>query len=452
MQTNQPDSNSHEDALKRAAQQALSPWAHLPDGKKWCVALSGGADSTALLHVLKELAEIKQAQLCAAIVNHNLRPEAQSEAEQVQQSAQKAGIDAVILTISQLVPQAAIQEWARAKRYDALCRFAREKGCLLVFGHHQDDQNETIAMRLSHGSALRGLAAMAEVTIRQGVPIIRPFLHHPKSELYRYCEDNKLTFIEDPSNQKHQFERVRWRHLLSQDEALRANINQLGHLAHRLQQQLDKQLSSTLDQLIIHKGLWAEMAFDVFQSLSPEAQQHMLRTILTLIGGRDYVPSQTAQKQAVMRLRAGQTTTLGHVILTLSGDILHCLPEAGRPAHPQAITAGTDMIFEGRFLVRTAQGGVITRLSDDIWGGLEKMHPLRMQLKDMPAAVRRTFPVLRALDEKVMTTHIKGVTQIGHFTHMDWPTEGVDIYPLGRLARVIDQKIGLSFHAEELKG
>lgn len=178
----------------------------------------------------------------------------------------------------------------------------------------------------------------------------------------------------------------------------------------------------------------------------------MLRTILTLIGGRDYVPSQTAQKQAVMRLRAGQTTTLGHVILTLSGDILQCLPEAGRPAHPQAITAGTDIIFEGRFLVRTAQGGVIMRLSDDIWGGLEKTHPLRMQLKDMPAAVRRTFPVLRALDEKVMTTHIKDVTQIGHFTHMDWPTEGVDIYPLGRLARVIDQKIGLSFHAEELKG
>ena len=108
MQTNQPDSHSHEDALRTAAQQALSPWAHLPDGKKWCVALSGGADSTALLHVLKELAEIKQAQLCAAIVNHNLRPEAQGEAEQVQQSAQKAGIDAVILTITQPVPQAAI--------------------------------------------------------------------------------------------------------------------------------------------------------------------------------------------------------------------------------------------------------------------------------------------------------------------------------------------------------
>ena len=53
----------------------------------------------------------------------------------------------------------------------------------------------------------------------------------------------------------------------------------------------------------------------------------MLRTILTLIGGRDYVPSQTAQKQAFPFIRAGKTTTLGHVILTLSGDILVVLPE-----------------------------------------------------------------------------------------------------------------------------
>ena len=201
-----------------------------------------------------------------------MRTEAQSEAEQVQQSAQKAGIDAVILTITQPVPQAAIQEWARARRYDALCRFAREQGCLWFLDIIKMTRMRQSLCAYRMGLRLRDIIkAMAEVTIRQGVPIIRPFLHYPKSELYRYCEDNKLTFIEDPSNQKHRFERVRWRHLLSQDEALRANINQLGHLAHRLQQQLDKQLSCTLDQLIIHKGLWAEMAFDVF---NPYPQRH----------------------------------------------------------------------------------------------------------------------------------------------------------------------------------
>ena len=178
--------------------------------------------------------------------------------------------------------------------------------------------------------------------------------------------------------------------------------------------------------------------------MAEEAKQPFLRFLLTLIGGRDYVPSLAAQKQAVSQINAGQTTTLGHVIIKNTGAILQFLPEAGRPKSPEQINAGTDMIFEGRFLVRTAQEGLISRLSDDIWGSLEKSHPLRQQLNHMPAAVRRTFPVLHTLDEEVMTTHIKGMTQIGHFTPMGWPSEGVDIYPLGRLARGMDHEIGLA--------
>ena len=444
MQTKQLDTYQQDDALITAADRALLPWAHLPDGKKWCVALSGGADSTALLHVLKQLAPTANATLCGVIVNHNLRDEAQAEAEAVQQAAINAQIDVDILTITDSPPKSAIQEWARQVRYDALCRYARQKGGLLLCAHHLDDQNETIAMRLAHGSSLRGLSGMAETSYRQAVPIIRPFLQLPKSRLYDYCLAKGLFFVEDPSNQKSHFERVRWRQMLYGDKALRQNIHKLGLLAGRLQRQLDRQLAPSLEALTIHDGLWAEMDFDHYQGLAEEAKQPFLRVLLTLIGGRDYVPSLAAQKQAVSQINAGQTTTLGHVIIKNTGAILQFLPEAGRPKSPEQINAGTDMIFEGRFLVRTAQEGLISRLSDDIWGSLEKSHSLRQQLNHMPAAVRRTFPVLHTLDEEVMTTHIKGMTQIGHFTPMGWPSEGVDIYPLGRLARGMDHEIGLA--------
>ena len=452
MRTKQLQDNQQTRSLQAAALHALQPLAHLPDGKNWCVALSGGADSTALLHVLKQLATQQQATLLAVIVNHNLRAEAQSEAEAVQQAARQADIDVDILTITQTPPSSSLQEWARQVRYDALCRYAREKGCLLLFAHHLDDQNETVAMRLSHGSALRGLGGMAHISYRQAVPIIRPFLQVPKAHLYAYCHEKALFYVEDPSNRKTQFERVRWRQLLSQENRLRVQIHHLSTLARQLQYHVDKQLSPYLAKLSVHEGLWADMPFEVFCSLSPEASQHVLRYILALIGGRDYGPSLAAQRQALPHIKAGKTTTLGHVIITRSNADLQFFPEAGRAIQPVKIDAGTDLIFEGRFLIRTANSGMISRLDDQIWGALDKHHDLRQQLNHLPAAVRRTFPVLHTLDEVVMTTHIKGVAQFGHFTHMGWPSEGVDIYPLGRLARVNDHELGLSDQLASCEG
>ena len=431
--------NQTKEALSKAAIEAVSPWAHLPDGKKWIVALSGGVDSTALLHLLGELAPLAKAELYGVIINHNLRKEAKAEAEQAQKTALQAGIKTEIITLAGKPPHSAIQEWARGERYDALCRFARQKGGLLLLAHHLDDQNETIAMRLSHGSGLRGLSGMARTSYRQAVPIIRPFLEIPKTALYAYCQQENLSFIEDPSNQKDDFERVRWRKSLYQDEALQSHMMRLGQLAERLQRQFDKALIPFLEHLSLHDDLWAEMPQSIFDEMPKEAQLGLLRRLLAAIGGRDYVPSMEAQKQAIAQITAGQTITIGHVIIKKSGQVLQFLPEAGRPVARQKVKAGTDMIFEGRFLVRLSQSGWLSRLDDDIWGQLDKANSLRQQLNHLPAAVRRTFPVFHTLDERVMTTHIRGMTQIGHFTQMGWPSEGVDIYTLGRLARVIEQ-------------
>ncbi len=88
---------------------------------------------------------------------------------------------------------------ARDARYDLLTRAARRHGALHVFtAHTRDDQAETVIMRLSRGSGLAGLAAMARQSGRGDVILVRPFLDVPKSRLVATLKKEGIAFAEDP--------------------------------------------------------------------------------------------------------------------------------------------------------------------------------------------------------------------------------------------------------------
>ena len=106
----------------------------------------------------------------------------------------------------------------------------------MLFGHHRDDQAETVMMRLSRGSGLAGLSAMAPYSLYQGVVFGRPFLRLSKGDLISVCQAYGADFVTDPSNADPVFERVRIRQWLQHpgQKMARQQMMRLSAVSSRL--------------------------------------------------------------------------------------------------------------------------------------------------------------------------------------------------------------------------
>lgn len=206
------------------------------------LAVSGGPDSLALMHLAADWLELRASDgaavkfLCVLTVDHGLRPEAGEEARFVLARAGERGIAGEILRIAAPPPSTGIQEWARDQRYDALCERVAKDGrpAALLTGHHEGDVAETVLMRLARGSGVDGLARIAEVTARGGVAIVRPLLALAKARLVATLAARGSSWIEDPSNASRNFERVRLRQLAPERMALGLDDAALATTARRL--------------------------------------------------------------------------------------------------------------------------------------------------------------------------------------------------------------------------
>jgi tRNA(Ile)-lysidine synthase len=186
-------------------------------GTRFGVAVSGGADSLALLLLA---ADARPGDIEAATVDHGLRPESRAEAEAVGDLCEQLGVPHAILAIEwDVPPSAALQEQAREVRYGALAGWMGERSLASVAtGHHADDQAETLLMRLNRGSGIRGLSGMRPLAVVPGHPdlqLLRPLLGWRRTELECVCEQADLIPIQDPSNSNERFERVRVRRALA---------------------------------------------------------------------------------------------------------------------------------------------------------------------------------------------------------------------------------------------
>ena len=200
----------------------------LPDIEgKIAVAFSGGGDSTALLHALKD---DKRAQY-AFIVDHNLRPGSRREALAAKTWAQELGYEAKLLTWSHDNPKTGVQEKARLGRYSLLGEACRKFGVShLLTAHTEDDQAETLLMRYERQTDWRGAAGMPQVS-HGGlwpqlalVTLVRPLLNTSRQALRDYNCQHKLSWNEDPSNQNRDFARIRARDYLSNNAEMKTQL------------------------------------------------------------------------------------------------------------------------------------------------------------------------------------------------------------------------------------
>ncbi len=183
-------------------------------GDRVVVAVSGGPDSMALLHVLWEVRERLGLTLEVAAVDHGLRADARREVALVRERAAALGLPFSVVEVDVAAERrarrgASVQDAARDARLRALAALARAHGANRVaLGHQADDQAETILYRIVRGTGVPGLA---------GIPysrdlFIRPLLDVTRAQIRRYLRLRSIPSIEDPSNADTRFARARIRH------------------------------------------------------------------------------------------------------------------------------------------------------------------------------------------------------------------------------------------------
>lgn len=267
----------------------------LPEGGEVMVAVSGGADSLCLLHVLHRLCgpgkRFVGVRLRVAHLNHRLRQEAGAEAEFVARMASEWGLPVTIGEVD--VPALArresrsLEEAAREARYRFLRQVAR--GQPIAVAHHADDQVETLLLHLLRGGGLTGMVGMQP---RQQ-DIIRPLLTVTHAETVAYCREHGLAALEDASNTDPRFLRNRVRHELlplleSFNPAIRATLLRNAEAAQVDAQWIEQQVSNYWPQVVLAEQEQG-ITLDVEQllALPLSLQRHLLRRVTArLCGGQ----------------------------------------------------------------------------------------------------------------------------------------------------------------------
>lgn len=313
------------------AKRLFSNWKALP---ALVLAVSGGPDSVALMWLAARWRKAlkKGPRLVAVTVDHGLRKEAAREARDVRQLAAALEIEHRTLRWRGDKPKTGLPSAARDARYRLLARAAKSCGAShILTAHTRDDQAETVVMRLSRGSGIAGLAAMARQSDRDGVVLARPFLDVPKARLVATLEKAGIAFADDPTNHDLRFTRPRLRALMPVLAAEGADARGLVRLAARLaraNEALDVMTDGAERYLASIGGDAPMTGFDLaaFAALSAEIRVRLLMRTINRVGheGPAELGKVEALLEAIDQAVSGNRPAAGGARLkqTLAGAVI----------------------------------------------------------------------------------------------------------------------------------
>ena len=273
--------------------------------------------------------------LVAVTVDHGLRAEARREAAAVKRLARSLGLEHRTLRWTGRKPSAGLQQAARNARYRLLADAARGAGAQHVLtAHTLDDQAETVLIRLTRGSGIGGLAAMARVSPMPGsegaISLVRPLLELRKARLIATLAKAGIAHADDPSNRDPRFTRARLRAAMPVLEREGLNAERLALLARRMRR-AEAALENAVDEAVagLAPAPWAgTIALPAAQlaQLPDEVALRLLGRAVACVG--DEGPVELGKLEALYAALAASAgtvrfrRTLAGAAVTRSGDRL----------------------------------------------------------------------------------------------------------------------------------
>ncbi len=338
------------------------------------LAVSGGADSMAMLALSHAWARHMGLRLRVVTVDHGLREGSAAEAARVAEECAALGHGHETLRWT-WDGHGNLQDAARRARLALIGGWA--EGAPVLFAHTRDDLAETLLMRLRRGSGVDGLAAMAE---RQRVGAgaaafwqLRPLLGERRADLRHYADTLRLPYADDPSNDDPRFERVRTRQAIA---ALDLDVDSLARSAERMARARSA-LEARADEVAAriaregrslgHPTGIAEIDRDGLASVERETQLRLFARAIAWIAGGDYPPRGAALEDALDRALAGGGTTLRGAQILVGRSRVSILREAAAVAGP--IAAGPGALWDGRWRLDgpVPPGCLLRALGEDGW-------------------------------------------------------------------------------------
>lgn len=278
------------------------------------VAVSGGSDSMALLHLLHEFCSKRQIRLQAVTIDHCLRSESGAEAAHVAEVCARINVPHDTLVWNEWRGEGNLQGAARHARYQKMAAWAQGCGIdTIATGHTADDQAETVLMRLARRSGVDGLSAISRRTLREGITWVRPLLQARRKVLRNYLSGRGIGWFDDPSNDDVRYDRIKARNALEALAPLGIGAEVLGEVAENMntaRKALDWQTFLAAKHMVsLDAG--AVLLNEASFKLEPEeVRRRLLIKAINWVNGRYYAPRRGGVSNVMAALSNGQATTL----------------------------------------------------------------------------------------------------------------------------------------------
>lgn len=350
------------------------------------VAVSGGADSMCLVHLLSEI----YSNITALIVDHGLRVESAKEAKLVKTRLDKLGVETTILKWVGKKPKSNVHQQARKARYALLTDYcSKNKIKYLFLAHTKNDQAETVMLRIYRGSGVDGITAMRENSFKNGIHIMRPLLDVSRQQIEAYLKANKVEWVDDPSNYNTKYERVKIRNLINSFEEKDLWLDRLCLLANNAQRSsefIKQEVAKQSASLIRYDELgFVEIPYEKFKKLHEEIALKILVKVFATFSNPEHQSRLNSLKAChTLLLQKKDTTLAGVEIKHIKGKIIFI-------REVKAIKEVNMDVWDNRFVITNPDKYEIRPLTQDGWKQIkakvtEKTWPHIKVVYALPAA------------------------------------------------------------------